>query len=383
MSFMYLTDSDEIMLAGTLGIMRHMFHVLRDIPVGEAARDLSQFDERTRAKYSRKDMKDTRFFDIVAEDTIALGNGCSGHMDQIQRVYNQTGVIITEECGRVPREVRIEHSTPTIISDPVDSSSYFDDILKRHGEGEMRVGDAFDRELESVGEPAVRRHACSSSVTLIKDNEIKYTVVLNLLTGDIYVGSARGLYRGDVRAFDATTDIRIPLEFDDAENMQMLCYTTTGKYENNRRGTRLRFFPLHERARKSPVGPMRFTYLLRFGDGMDSQVGVLAHNGEKIQEALPNIAMAYFSGGRLNAYKMFCDAHYTEQRAGMQLTPNLANSFYSDGLLPNTGLKSTFLNNYDYPSDFRDTTLVISHGNDAAHTMLTGMVKKGYAVQIA
>ncbi|MDI6721578.1 MAG: hypothetical protein QMD85_04250, partial [Candidatus Aenigmarchaeota archaeon] len=160
-----------------------------------------------------------------------------------------------------------------------------------------------------------------------------------------------------------------------------LCYTTEGKYENNRKGTHLRFFPLHDFSFQGPVGPMRFTYILKFGDEKDNEAGIVAHNGEKIQESLPNIGMALFSR-ELNAYKLFCDPHYTEQRDNKEMTPNLANSIYSNGLAIHTGVKSAFLNNYDYPSAFRDTTVIVSSKNEAAHALLTGMAEKGYAVRI-
>ncbi|MEK6887957.1 MAG: hypothetical protein AABX14_03370 [Candidatus Aenigmatarchaeota archaeon] len=381
---MYLTPEDEKMLNGSIEIMSRIFERLRDMPTEEAVRDISELDKETRERYARKDRKDTRMFDIVAEDAISIGDGFSGHMDHMLRVYNQTGVIVTEECGRVPRKLRIEHTTPTIISDPVDGSSYFDDVIRRLGKPGDRVGKVFDREVELVHAMS-RRHACNTSVTLIRDNMIKYSVVMNLFTGDIYVGSPAGVFMGDIKNARTLADIHTRVEFDDSENLVMLCYTRQeGKYERNRQGTHLRLLSMDEASGREigPIGPMRFTYLARLGDENDSKIGVVAHNGEKVQEALPNVVMALFSKGALQAYKLFCDQEYTEQRTGMQLTPNFANSLYSDGLLRNTGVRSVFFNNYDYPSDFRDTTAIISPSNDAALTMFTGMVSRGYAVRI-
>jgi len=382
---MHLTEEDRLMLNGSIELMGHLYKNLRDMPVEEAVKDLSLFDEKTRARYSRKDMKDTRFFDIVGEDAIYFGDGFPGHQTLMERYYGQPGVVITEECGRRPRALRIEHNTPTVISDPVDASSYFDDIVHRLSAPGDRIGNVFDREVELVGEAAARRHACNTSVTLIKDNMIKYTVVTNLLTGDIYVGYPLGGFRGDVKSVCSLDTIKTPLEFDDSENLLMLCYTRQqGKYETNRKGTHLRFLPLHKSATAGigPVGPLRFANLVRHGDERDSEIGIVAHNGEKVQEALPNISMALFSKGALQAYKLFCDPEYTEERGGKDLTPVLANSLYSPGLLVNTGVKSTFLNNYDYPSEFRDTTAIISSKNEAALTMFIGMVERGYATRI-
>ncbi len=381
---MYLTQEDELMLNGSIEIMGHLFDRLRDMPFEEATMDLSKLDKRKQERYKRKDRKDTRMFDILAEDSISIGDGFPGNMDHIQRVYNHTGVIITEECGRVPRETRIDHDTPTIISDPVDSSSYFDSVMKRLGGKGDRVGTVFDKEVERVGEAAARRRACNSSVTMIKDNMIKYTVVMNLFTGDVYVASPIGIVRGDIKSARSLADIKTPLEFVETESLNMMCYTRQkGKYEYNRNGTHLRFFSLDTFAKSStgPAGPMRFAYIVKFNDERDGKVGLIAHNGEKIQESLPNIAVALYSKGKLQAYKLFCDVEYTAERGGKQLTPNLANSLY-EGPIVNTGIKSSFLNNYDYPSEFRDTTAVTSATNDAAITVFTGMVARQYAVRI-
>jgi len=382
----YLTEEDVALLDGSIRIMQNMYERLIELPVEEAKRDLSELDARMQEKYRRKDRKDTRYFDIVAEDAISIGDGFSGHLDLFQKVLGRSGVIITEECGRVPRDLRIEHDTPVIISDPVDGSAYLDDVINRHyfpAEKNVKMKDIFKREMEEVPLNKIRRHACNSSVTLIRDNMIKYTIVLNLFTGEIYLGMPEGVFMGDVSSIERARDINIPVEFSDKESLVMLCYTRKGKYEQNRAGTHLRFFPLHpaSEAKIGPIGPLRFTYLVRYGDD-ESEIGVVAHNGEKIQEILPNIAIALFSRGKLRAYKLFCDPEYTQQRAGKEMTPNLANSLYSDGLIVNTGVKSTFLNNYDYPSEFRDTTVIISEKNDAALTMLTGMVEREYATRI-
>jgi hypothetical protein len=253
----------------------------------------------------------------------------------------------------------------------------------------MRVGEIFDRETEKIGLPAARRRACNSSVTLIKDNEIKYTAVMNLFTGDVFVGSAKGIFHGNIKTYNPEKRVLIntPVNFDNSENMSTICYTLKGKYENNRMGTHLRFFPLHPISYKRPVGPMRFCYLVRFQDESeedmkDLKVGVVAHNGEKIQESLPNIAIAHFSKGELEAYKLFCDPKYKEITADRDMTPNLLNSLYSDMPIEYRGIQSTFLNTHEYPSDYRDTTLIFSRDNGPAHAMALGMVDQKFAVKI-
>ncbi|HLD77668.1 MAG TPA: hypothetical protein VJB16_01440, partial [archaeon] len=137
-----MTEADGQMLDASVQVLKNLFSALRELPVADAMRPISELDERTRAKYSRKDRKDTRFIDIVAEDALSVGCGFSGHVDAMLRAYGTPGVIITEECGRVPRATRIEHDTPVIISDPVDSTSYFEDIMRRLAAAGDRVGAA-------------------------------------------------------------------------------------------------------------------------------------------------------------------------------------------------------------------------------------------------
>jgi hypothetical protein len=397
---MHLPEEDRRLMSGSYTIMRRLHERLTNLPVTLAHRDLSQLPEEERRRYERKDGKDTRFFDYVAENIISgYGDNDPGHMGLIHRITGTTGKIITEECGQVPRELTINHSTVVIISDPVDASAYLDDIIARHwDESETELmGDLFRKETAEKGEAAVRRYACNSSITMLRNNLINYTMVMNLFSGDVYVGSPEGIFQGNVSRHRSLDDVQEPIRFIEDERLTMLCYTCAGKYEENRRGTHLRFLPLHEQSwtgsveelpggvvwkRPGPAGPMRFVQLVELEGIASPGIGIIAHNGEKIQESLPDIAMAYFSSGGLKAYKLFCDRDHAEHRAGMLLTPVLANSLYKRGMIEQGGVDLLFLNSYDYPSQFRDTTAIMPSSNDAAVTMFTGMVERGYATRI-
>ena len=379
---MHLTNEDIEMIDGSLTILKNMYFRLRELSVTDAKRDISEMEDSIKAKYARKDGKDTRFFDIVAENAISYGADSFGHETLFQKIYDIQGVVITEERGKVPPRSRIEDNTPVIISDPVDRSAYLDDIIKRHGEKCKNMGEVFDCERQKISDAHSRVESCNSSITLLKDNMIKYSAMLNLFTGEIFLAYEPGIFHANIEEIVQATDFKDRADFKTDETLKMLCYTKPGKYENNRMGTHLRFFDLDESI-NSPGGPNRFTYLLKeTGEDKVSRIGVIAHNGEKIQESLPNIAVAYFSKKELLAYKLFCDREYHEHRAGKELTPNLQNSIYNDGLLINRGLKLKFLNNHDYPSEFRDTTVIFPKENEAALTMMEGMVKREFALRI-
>lgn len=376
---MYLTDEDLEMLNGSIEIMAHMYKVLRQMDPKQAKADVSTLDERMADRYKRKDKKDTRLFDMVAEESISLGYKFVGHNSLFLQAYNEEGVIITEEKGKVGSS-RIEQNTPVIISDPIDRTRYLEEIIAEHGKSCKTMGEVFDLEVKRIGKYHARVEACTSSVTLLKDNMIKYSLILNLFTGESFVAYEHGVFQGNITKIKNVNDLKRKVEFKTDEGLDMLCFCKGEKYENNRKGTHLRFFPRDESI-KLPGGPNRFTYLLKDKKNV-SNIKVIAHNGEKIQESLPNIAVAFFSEEQLCAYKLFCDRQHYGYRASKVLTPNLQNSIYNDGLLINTGLKLVFLNNHEYPSQFRDTTVITPVENDSAVTLMEGMVKRGYAIKI-
>jgi hypothetical protein len=391
---MYLTQEDEAMMEGSFRIFSKLYQQTGDMTVKEASVNLKDLPPAMRKRYTRKDTKDTMGFDILAENIIGTGDQCGmGHSGLFQSVYGKSGVMITEECGRMPRDVVIGHDTPVVISDPVDASSLMEYLMEKYSpeadHSRDKLSDVFRRHMEESGPTPIRRHACNASVTLLRDSMIIYSIVMNLFTGDIYVASRKGVFRGDARSAAKLVDISTPIEFiggfDDYRGLNMICYNRGEKYNQNLRGTHLKMFrpaDMSELVEKTgPVGPMRFTNLVKFEDAPDPEIGIVAHNGEKVQELLPNVAIAFYSKGALNACKLFCDMENAQDRAGRLLTPNLANSFYS-GMIAAKGIKSGFLDRHDYPSEFRDTTAIYHSGNDAANTMFHGMIKKEYAIRI-
>ena len=372
------------MLNASLIVMKRVYKMLGNLAINKAGVHISDLPAEVREKYSRKDGKDTIGLDIVAEDIISIGGEVvaygGGHYSLFQRIYDISGVIITEERGRIPRELRIEHNTPILISDPVDGTAPARKLIEDFGKDSKNMKEVFAKAKQAMGDSA-RLTSSNSSVTLLKDNRIVFSIILNLITGEIYVAYERGVFVGHINKVTDVEKMKTRVRFADQEGLTMLCYTKGEKYQNNRLGTHLRFFPVVDES-SSPIGPLRFAYLMADSRGKPlSDISIIAHNGEKIQEALPNIAVAFFSGGELQAYKLFCDREYHSYRAGMQLTPNIANSIYR-GLIINTGLRLTFLNNHDYPSQFRDTTVIVPTANEAGVTMMRGMVERGFAMQI-
>jgi len=335
-----------------------------------------------KGEYARKDSKDTVVFDAVAEKVLAYGNECCPVFDSLFRQnYGVPGVIITEERGKFG-DVEIRNNTPVIISDPTDRSSYLERIITEHGHSCRTMGDVFDAELERIGEAHARVEGCNTSFTLLKDNDIKYSIILNLFTGEVFLAYEKGVFSGEILKNDSIDSFTQTLDFKTGLGMNILFYTKEEKYQNNSRGTHLDYFDLDSTI-KSPGGPIRFTYLLQEEErNRTNDINLIAHNGEKIQESLPNIAVAYFSGGNLKAYKMLCERKFVGLRGDKLLTPNFRYSIYNEGGIERAGIDLSFLNFYDYPSEFRDTTIIVPKANHQALTMLKGMEKKGYAIPL-
>jgi len=379
------TEEDAEMINGSLEIFYKMYDKLRGMSLKIATTDIDSLGERIRKRTFGKETKDTTFLDIFIEDALALGKriDATGHHSLFKDVYGKDGVLILEEQGKIESS-RIEHDTPVIISDPLDGSTNLANLIDECSDCKT-MGEIFDKAVNELGEERAKREACTSSITLIKDNMIKYSLILNLFNGDAILAYPKGVFVNNINKRPVLEDFVDKVEFredyNDEKRYHLLCYTGREEYKNNLRGTLLRFFILDDEI-KFKSGPMRFAYLTQTEDKNIPKVGLIAHNGEKIQEFLPNIAVALFSKGNLQAYKLFCDPKYTEQRSGKQLTPTIANSLFSDGLIPNMGIKSTFLNNYDYPSEFRDSTIIISSENEAARRVMFSMAVQKDAVRI-
>ena len=390
-----ITEKDNKMLNGSIRILSDTYKELRNLDISKADRNISEIACINRELYNGKFRKDTRYFDIFAEDLIATGkkfdgkyiSTFDGHDKLFSKVYGDIGgVIITEERGKIVTgehgkidDSRIEYNTPLLTCDPVDRSSYLDRLIEKYKSKCSTLGELFDLELERIGSKRACLDGCTSSVTFLKDNMMKYSVILNFFTGEVVISYPKGVYTADINKVKSANDFSKKVKFRNDNSMDMLCYTKPGEYEKNRKNTHLSFFHFMKEI-KSPGGPSRFNYLRKELQDVTS-VGVIAHNGEKIQESLPNIVTALYSGGRLKAYKLYCDPSHLEYINDRPLTPNLKNSLYY-GMIRNKGINNQFFNNRKYPGESRDTTIIVPVWNEPAITMMKGMVERQFAEMI-
>ena len=356
------------MLNGSIRVMSSAYNILRKLPLNKAKAGLDEMKKTARNHYIKKEKKDTRFFDAVVEEAI-----CYGHEKLFMDIYNQKGIIITEEQGKIG-EGKINSNCPLIISDPIDNSAYLE---KRINEGITEyesMGALFDSEAKRA-----ELRTCTSSLTLIKNRMIKYSLVLNLFTGELFVAYEKGIFSENIEHVDELRDISKKAAFHANKTPDLLCYSEGKEYKRNIKGTHLDLFTI----KSTDIflgGPYRFAYLM--GKRKEKQIGATAFNGEKIQESLPNIAIALFSKKELKAYKLFCDKKYSQYRGAKEMTPSLENSIYNSKITQDTNLNVSFFNDSDYPSEFRDTVVIIPSSNNAADSIMQVMVQKKYAIEI-
>lgn len=400
------------MMEGSFGILTDTYYQLRKMKRLEAIKPVAKLSDKLKEIYNKKEKKDTLYMDVLAEQCLAGSELLTGNLDLIDKVLpGHEGVWITEERGVVTKknidplshnQLLISAGTPVFISDPIDQSRQIEEMAKKYSTLKT-FGHIFDNELKYRGDMA-RVDAPNVSVTFLKDNQIMYTMILNLLTREVYIGSDKGVYSGDITQAKSIADIRTPVKFKtkfditendwkdlegrladkelkeakqylrkkvSEDNRSMISYVYGDKYEHNWDGTNLRFFT-HEDSVEQPPGPLRFAYLLE-GNGIGvPNVGSIAFNGEKVQELLPNVAMAYFSNGQLSAWKLFCRPDKLEERDGKLMTPNMANSLFK-GDMRNHGIEYTHMNRHKTPNNFRDTVVILPTQNHAAKSVLRGM----------
>ena len=152
-------------------------------------------------------------------------------------------------------------------------------------------------------------------------------IPFNFLTGELYVGCEDGVYvanmpvheniineingKGKIISPKKITSLQDVKEygkqvrFSRADSLQAVMYLIGEEYENNLEQTPLKDFSTQILLRNGddslisskggPGGPGRIAYLRHTEQSEIPEVPVLAYNGEKIQESLPSVAMAYLA----------------------------------------------------------------------------------------
>jgi len=378
-----MSSKDEEMLHGSLLNVKTMYSFLRQMEPHRTILNALEAEPDRWPQIGRKDRKDTLISDAYAELLLSTGSpdngGMQGHFALMQQVYDTPGVFICEERGKIGNANLLSSHTPVMISDPIDNSKRIVQLVENMSRDYDTLGELFDATRDEWG-PLALVQAPNTSVTFYREGEIKYTIILNLITAEVLVGCEVGVFREDITGIEKVDDLKNPVRWRTDYHIEDLAselhtvvtYVASEKYQRNFVGTYMNsLFQPAERF-EGPVGPLRIAFLIDDAAEIDQRVGAIFYNGEKCQESGPAIAMAYFSRRAVCGWKLFCDREYTERRRDRPLTPNEQNSMYR-GWIEHKGVNLGHLQDRGHPSEVRDSILLVPHSNIAAYITARGL----------
>jgi len=354
---MVLTSQDREIMEVSLGSLRQANERLRALGLADSIRNVNNY-----GLYCSKKKMDTFLLDAVAEECIA-----EQHSEKSSLIYGIRGVVMSEERGMGCRS-RVSDYTPVLLSDPVDGSRNLSKLVSDQiaAGGMENLGQLFDSYEEKLGDLA-RISAPVSALTFIKVGELKYSMVLNFFTGEIYVAYENGVMVGNINHALSVDSIDEEVNWRQDGKQLLTCNMRRESRCRNFEASHLNEFFRLDKSVSYFAGPSRFTYLLAGAEDLFPDLGVVCHNKEGIQEIISNIGVALYSGGRLKAYKLCC--------------PEYEKPFFR-GMIAETGVNSSVLEQLIYPGDYEDTTVVVPSSNTKAVVKMDEIVDKGYGMRL-
>jgi hypothetical protein len=301
---------------------------------------------------------------------------------------------VTEETGN---EVHLRGTEEEVVcfSDPMDRSK----VLARFLSGRSgRLAEVFASsetipEWEETCGGDISLTGPYGSVTATRHHHILFNVMINYLTGYIYIACDTAM--GSIHLAEAYEDeqrTRLkrtseflcslrPVEFPvsgkwhSGGGLRFVTYCKGQKYDDNLLASDVTQLKSLEEIRESrlvfdePGGPARVLYLT--GDG----IGFILSNGEKVGEWIGWLAWVAHSSARLRAYEITFDSSWT--RDEILMAPGQAYTVLGDNVIHDRGRrfkavqlnlqKLRFLRN---PSQYRSTLLVCPARNEEVRATL-------------
>jgi hypothetical protein len=271
------------------------------------------------------------------------------------------------------------------FSDPMDRSKVLREFLEKHT---GKVKDIFSNkttinEWEASYGDKVELSGPYGSITAIRHDNILFNVMINYITGMIYLASDAGIGKLSMsEIFDENeqTIIKRTRELlknieaisfggDLTEHRKFIAYCSGKKYEDNLISTKIFGKDSIERIRKdflkydNPGGPARILYLQT-----PLNTGFILSNGEKIGEWLGWLAYVKYCPQKLRAYEISFDSTWTRDQ--ILMAPGPAYSILVNNIEEDKGisyvkvkLNMSKLKFLDNPSRYRSTILICPETN--------------------
>jgi len=300
--------------------------------------------------------------------------------------YDANIVLITEETGKMHSGKKGIGPTQTVfVCDPTDRSIKLHEFITAMMDREpsyrsREVHDVIGENLEEwqnrIGNPSIS--GASASMTVIRDRIVLFSVMVNYVTGEIFVANSIGTKYGNMEEDTDITKMN-DLEFpaNQPKNHSFATFLKKPGYPENLQKCSL---GLKEEDCIDPwaPGPMRILYLSSLNSGNES-VSFILSNGEKIGEWLPWLPWIKYARDpvesdehALEAYRIFFDDPRTKELVLVAPAPHYSIFTEEDG---ETKINLDRMFQLDDPSHYRETLLVTPRHNFDAIGRVTSLGK--------
>jgi hypothetical protein len=308
---------------------------------------------------------------IGKEDTCGIDQSTEEVIKHYVKNYDPTIVLVTEETGKLYHGKRgLEPTQVVLVSDPTDRSIKMREFLQKMINQDSSylkkdvnsvIKDNFHTWESEFGDPTIS--GASGNITAIKDRRILFNVMVNYITGELFVSSPLGNRYGKIEE---------PMDYDSIDFQDVSFPSETGK--KGKYATFLRKKGYQENLEKCHLGlnqedcvdpwapgPTRILQLssLYKGDGID----FILSNGEKIGEWIGWLSWMKYSRddevpdeNSLEAYRIFFEDPRTKELVLVAPGPHYS-IFRDEG--NETVINLDMMFQLNDPSHYRETFVVV------------------------
>ncbi len=304
--------------------------------------------------------------------------------------YDSNIVLVTEETGKMYHGERgLEPTQSVLICDPTDRSikmrEFLRGLMKKYPDYSKKyVHEIFDNDVDfwkkgidisvegkgskkihlglGPGSPSVT--GASSSITAIKDRRILFNVMVNYVTGELFVADSLGTTKCLISDYGKCDNMKtVKFSSDKRQGGKFVTFLEKSGYPENLEKCNLGLDPKNCIDTWSG-GPLR---ILRMSDIDDQNVSFILSNGEKVCEWIGWLAWVKHAKDpvqsdehAMEAYRLFFESPRTKELVLVAPAPHYSIFTAEDG---KTKVNLERMFQLKDPSHYRETILITSRHN--------------------
>lgn len=318
---------------------------------------------------------DTYGLDAIPEEAIKM---------EVEN-YDHDIVLVTEETGKMySGELGLEPTQTVLICDPTDRSVKMREFLQKRIEdvpdaGHMSVSDAFDkfrkRWIDEFGNPAIS--GAAASITAIRDARILFNVMVNYVTGDLFISDSVGTHQ---RKIGKKHSQEITFSSERRKSSKFMTFLGKKGYTENLQKCNLGL-KSQDCIDHWTGGPLRIVDLSSIGN---TDVSFIMSNGEKVCEWIGWLSWVKYARDpaqgderALRAFRLFFESPRTRELVLVAPGPHYSIFSEGDG---ETRVNLDRMFQLADPSHYRETILITPRKNVAAISRVRSLGK--YQVEL-